>query len=339
VTTGTSDSSPAPATWLTWREAMAEALYGPSGFFRTHAPAGHFRTSVHVSPAFAGAVLRLARSAGFATVVDVGAGQGELVRTLHALAPDLTLVAVEIAERPDDLPAAVAWTDALPHDIEALVVANEWLDNVPLDVVEVDSDQVVRLVEVNTASGAERLGTPVSPTQASWLRQWWPLTGTAPGTRAEIGATRDAAWAAVVRRLRRGLALAVDYGHPRDSRPGGGTLAAYREGRVVAPVPDGSCDITAHVAIDAVASAGQRAGAGVTALTSQRAALGALGVHGGRPPLTLAHTDPQAYVTALSRTGEAGELLDPGGLGGFWWLLQAKDADLPPAFGTVNPSP
>jgi SAM-dependent MidA family methyltransferase len=331
----TLDPAPAEGTWRTWRAATAEALYGPGGFFRTHAPRHHFRTSVHVSSAFAEAVLRLARAAGLATIVDVGAGRGELVRTLHALAPDLTLVAVELAGRPDDLPAAVAWTDAVPADIDALVVANEWLDDIPLDVVEVDSDRVVRLVEVNVESGAERLGPPVSPSQAAWLRRWWDLADASPGARAEIGAPRDTAWADVVRRLRRGLALAIDYGHLRTRRPVAGTLAAYRAGRNVAPVPDGSCDITAHVAVDAVAYAGEHsggAGAQATVLTSQRAALGALGVHGGRPPLTLAHTDARAYLTALSRAGEVAELVDPAGLGGFWWLLQAKGDALPPEF-------
>ncbi len=39
---------------------MTEALYGPDGFFvREPGPAGHFRTSVHASPLFAGALVRL----------------------------------------------------------------------------------------------------------------------------------------------------------------------------------------------------------------------------------------------------------------------------------------
>ncbi|MEQ4208003.1 SAM-dependent methyltransferase [Actinopolymorpha sp. B17G11] len=332
----------ASGSWQTWRAATAEALYGPRGFFRTHAPARHFRTSVHVSSAFAAALVRLAHAAGLRTVVDVGAGRGELARTLHELAPDLTLVAVEIAERPDDLPAEVTWTDEVPPGIDALVVANEWLDNVPLDVVEVDPDHVARQIEVNVETGEERFGSPVSPTQAGWLRGWWPLAGAPPGTRAEIGAPRDSAWADVVRRLRSGLALAIDYGHLRESRSAVGTLTAYRAGRMVAPVPDGSCDITAHVAVDAVAYAGEHSGGAGrgTALTSQRAALGVLGVHGGRPPLTMAHTDPRAYLAALSQASEAGELVDPAGLGGFWWLLQAKgDAELPPGFVNSRPDP
>jgi hypothetical protein len=58
-------------------------------------------------------------------------------------------------------------------------------------------------------------------------------------------------------------------------------------------------------------------------LRSQRDALRALGVDGGRPPLTLASSDPAAYVRALSAAGAAAELTDPAGLGGHWWLLHS----------------
>ena len=50
----------------------------------------------------------------------------------------------------------------------------------------------------------------------------------------------------------------VDYGHARADRPAAGTLTGYREGRQVAPVPDGSCDLTAHVAMDSLGA--RRAG-------------------------------------------------------------------------------
>jgi hypothetical protein len=38
---------------------MSAGLYGPDGFFVRDSPADHFRTSVHASPLFAGALLRL----------------------------------------------------------------------------------------------------------------------------------------------------------------------------------------------------------------------------------------------------------------------------------------
>src|SRR3712207_150492 len=119
-----------------WRSAWDTALYGPQGFYRRHSPADHFRTSAHGSDLLAEALLALARGHGLTTVVDVGAGRGELLRGLHRLAPDLDLLAVEVAQRPADLPDAVGWSAALPERVDGLVVAHEWLDNIPCHVVE-----------------------------------------------------------------------------------------------------------------------------------------------------------------------------------------------------------
>jgi hypothetical protein len=55
----------------------------------------------------------------------------------------------------------------------------------------------------------------------------------------------------------------------------------------------------------------------------QREALARLGVSGARPDLGLATSDPEWYVRALSRAGEAAELTDVAGLGGFWWVVTA----------------
>ena len=94
-------------------------------------------------------------------------------------------------------------------------------------------------------------------------------------------------------------------------------------------IPDGSRDITAHVALDACAAAGPRPGPTQTLLTTQRAALRALGVTGRRPPLSQADSDPAGYLTALGLAAEEAELIDPAGLGGFGWLIQAVGVPLP----------
>lgn len=307
--------------WATWRVAMQRALYGPGGFFvRTPGqPAAHFRTSAHATPLFAQAVATLARSAGLTTVVDVGAGGGELLAALHDLDPSLQLLGVELAPRPASLAARIGWVAELPETADALVLANEWLDNVPVEVVQQAADGP-RLVEVDS-TGRQRLGAAPDPDDLAWLERWWPLP--AEGDRAEVGRTRDEAWATVVQRLPRGVAVAVDYAHTRGSRPPGATLAGYRRGRLVDPVPDGSCDLTAHVALDACAAAGEAAGATATLLTTQAEVLPRLGVRPTRPDPALARDAPPAYLAALRDAGEAAELTDPGGLGGFHWLVQS----------------
>nr|WP_202528128.1 SAM-dependent methyltransferase [Streptomyces sp. SID5770] len=314
--------------WQGWREATERALYGPGGFFlRPEGPAGHFRTSVHASPLFAGAVARLlgevAEELGTDRVdfVDVGAGRGELLAGVLAATAGSGLsvraYGVERAARPDGLDPRVVWTDRPPRGARGLLFANEWLDDVPVDVAEADAAGTVRYVEVR-ADGAERLGGPVSGADAEWLERWWPLRE--PGTRAEIGRPRDEAWASAVASLAAGRAVAVDYAHVRGSRPPFGSLTGFRAGREVPPVPDGSRDLTSHVALDACAAVSS-GGAGVE-LVTQREALRRLGVTGERPPLALASTDPAGYVRALSSAGEAAELTARGGLGDFLWLTR-----------------
>jgi len=305
---------------------MEEALYGEGGFFVTDAPAAHFRTSVHASPLFASAILRLVSYVDEALgrperldVVDVGAGRGELLSALlHAAPPQLAerlaLTGVERAPRPPSLPAAVAWRTEPPAGIVGALLATEWLDNVPLDVVE-DGRYVVV-----DRSGVESPGEPIAAPDLEWLARWWP-----DSPRAEVGASRDRAWTGAVAAVERGLALAVDYGHLRGERPVGGTLTGYRAGRQVPPVPDGTCDITAHVAIDSVAEAAGRP----YTLIKQREALRALGVDGARPPLALAPTDPAGYVRALAAASAAAELTDRAGLGAHWWLMHPIGVDLP----------
>ena len=103
------------------------------------------------------------------------------------------------------------------------------------------------------------------------------------------------------------------------------------------PIPDGSRDITAHVALDACAAAGTAAGATQTLLTTQRLALRALGLTGRRPPLSQADRDPAGYLTALREAAEEAELTDPAGLGGFGWLIQAVGVPLPAALEDLGP--
>ncbi|HEX6444859.1 MAG TPA: SAM-dependent methyltransferase [Streptosporangiales bacterium] len=304
--------------WVTWREATERALYGPGGFYRRPGgPRAHFRTSVHTSDLFAGALAGLAGTAGLGTLVDVGAGRGELAAACARVAPDLDVVSVEIG--------VPGFRSEVPRGVTALVVANEWLDDLPVDVVTLTPDGP-RVVEVDE-TGAERPGPAPDAADLAWLDEWWPLRSV--GDRAEIGRPRDEAWADVVGRIACGVAIAVDYGHVRDGRPAGGTLTGYRDGRQVPPVPDGGCDLTAHVAFDSCAAAGTAAGAAGSLLTDQRTALRALGVSGRRPPVQLARADPAGYLRALAAAGEAGELTDPAGLGGFGWLVQAVGVGLP----------
>lgn len=291
-----------------WSVAWEAALYGPAGFFLRSTPGEHFRTSVTASGRYAEAVRVLAGRVDDALgrpdpfdLVDLGAGRGELLHALPDVPARWRLIAVERARDPG---TGLRWRREVP-ELEGLLVANEWLDAVPLDVV------VAGRLALVDPDGRESPG-PAAPAQlVDWCARWWPEG------RAEVGLPRDRAWATAVAQVRRGVAVAADYGHvDGERRP---TLTGYRNGRQVRPVPDGSCDVTAHVALDSCAAAtGAR-------LLTQRAALQGLGVDGRLPAYCGA---PAGYAAALQRAGDAAELLDPAGLGGFGWLVQ--EVGVPP---------
>ncbi|MEU0549652.1 SAM-dependent methyltransferase, partial [Micromonospora sp. NPDC005979] len=235
---------------IPWRDAMNQALYGPDGFFVAGTgPADHFRTSVHASPAFATALLRLLAQVDAALghpsrldVVDVGAGRGELLLALRrllastdaaglavgvsgepahsgrsglipawsgspetltpaaavrrsphepslvadrpSLAERVRFTAVEYADRPENLPEDIDWTAEVPDGITGLLIATEWLDNVPLDVAVQTSDGW-RYLLVEPSTGVETVGESVNPADLEWLANWWP------GPASPRGADRD----------------------------------------------------------------------------------------------------------------------------------------------------
>jgi SAM-dependent MidA family methyltransferase len=308
------DGEPRP-----WREAWQAALYGDHGFYLSgDGPSAHFRTASHAAPqTLAVAMARLAEQESCTQVLEIAAGRGELAAALAAHAEGLTVAALDLVPRPADLPEAVVWhrgraPDHLPDltsmaaEGPLLVMAWEWLDVVPCQVIEIDEDGVPRVVLVEAGTGREEYGPLPTVDDRAWLDEWWPLAQAEPGDRAEVGRTRDDAWTALVVALRTagctGALLTVDYDHDRTARPALGSLSGFRAGRQVPPRPDGSCDLTAHVALDAVRTAGEAAGATTVTLGRQRDALLALGV------------EPTASGSS--------ELLDLGSLGGFGWLLQ-----------------
>jgi SAM-dependent MidA family methyltransferase len=306
-------------------QAWGQALYGPEGFYRqTSGPAGHFSTASQGIPQIgellARALLELMDREGLDTFVDMGCGRGELLEQVYRLGPHLRCFGADIVARPH-LSEPIVWfqspggarrTDELNGLTDALVIANEWLDVVTCPVAQMDDGGALREVLVNRSSGDEQLGDPVSSTDLHWCDLFWPIGGLAPGDRVEIGATRDDAWDDLLSRVASGLAIAVDYGHTIQSRPPLGTLTGFKEGRQVAPVPDGSCDLTAHVAMDSLTH---------DSLVDQRTALNGLGVSGKTPSSDLAHLNPAEYLQSLSTASVATLLTARGGLGDFLWAF------------------
>lgn len=255
------------------------------------------------------------------TIVDIGAGDGSLIAAMRDATPELAerarWIAVDV--RPIEQDEVISVRGEAPmlnasFPVRGLVMAHEWLDEIPCDVVQRDDAGVDRLVLVGP--DGEEMGPALDDVHAcaaygvdavaarAWMDRWWPLEQ--PGDRAEIGSTRDAAWAWMTSIVMQGVALATDYGHTlaeRRDRRATGTLRAYREGRVAEPVPDGTVGITADVAVDACAGAV----AGST-LSRQRDEVDAPAV------------EEITSVGDLQRYFEALRVRQPAGLGALHWL-------------------
>jgi SAM-dependent MidA family methyltransferase len=318
-------TTPPARGWRTWFDAWLEAAYGAEGFWRLHSPDAHFRTAAASGPMIAQMLAALIdRQQGISSVIDVGAGNGRLLEQLSAIRPDLRLLGIDMRTRPKRLPKRVDWAQdlwdvryscwtsgeaaaALARPEPVMIICCEWLDDLPCPVVMKFADGW-REVVIND-DGGEQAGPRLDDERLAWADRWWPS-----GERAEIGLTRDQAWAELVKLImkRGGCVLMIDYAHTAERRPVTGSLAAYRDGRALEPAAGAGVNLTAHVAVDAVRAAGEALGATTTfcGLQSEVA-----------PDLlqTDAHPDP---LVDLGRRSLHATLSSQYVWGSHWWLLQ-----------------
>ena len=308
-----------------WIDAWVDSAYGADGFWRTNCPHEHFRTASAAGDQLAVGVAGLI-PADTAAVVDIGAGGGELLAALAAERPELQFAGVDLRPRPVELPVEIGWavdlwdarydtwtSGAAQRLLTAyagpiLVIATEWLDDLPCPIVQAGTDGWHEVVL--DEFGAEHPGVQLGGELRAWADRWWPH-----GTRAEVGLPRDRAWLKLLTAVEPGggSALLIDYGHDRDHRPEHGTLTGYRDGRQVPPVPDGKMNLTAHVAVDAVRAAGEAAGARTLTYGRQVDVLASL-------LDTAPHPDP---LTDLVHRSQRSALSSDSAWGSYWWLLQS----------------
>lgn len=310
---------------------MAEALYGPAGFYTSGGHAGRrgdFITSPEVGPLFGAVVARFLdaewRRIGEPdefVVVDAGAGPGTLARSIFEAAPDcaaaLRYVAVDVSQQQRaQHPGGVESVADLPAGpFDGVIIANELLDNLPFRLAVYDDGWREAYV-VATATGqlTEQLSDRFEP-RPSVLPASAPL-----GARAPLQ-DRAAAWVVDARaRLRSGTVAVFDYAVPTTAelavRPWREWLRTYRghqRGDHFLSDP-GSQDITTDVALDQLPEP--------DAVRSQAQWLHLHGIdelvdlgkrhwaeHAASPDLTA--------LRMRSRVAESEALLDLDGLGGF----------------------
>ena len=280
--------------WLPFDRFQSMALYEPGlGYYargsrqfgQLPSSGSDFVTAPEMSPLFGRALARQVGEAMDAAAVDTvyefGAGSGALAAQLiEALGPRLRRYCIvdlsaTLRQRQAERLAAwadrVVWLDALPHDMQGVVVGNEVLDAMPVQLLHWDGQAWFERGVSSLEGAFEWVDRPTA------LRP--PHDGPfEPGTVTEIHPQAEAFMRTLAERLQHGAAFFIDYGFPADEyyHPGRtrGTLVCHRGHRVEiddgAPLRDvGAKDITAHVDFSSLAMAAQDAGMTVLGYTSQ----------------------------------------------------------------------
>lgn len=325
--------------WIPFSRYMHAALYEPGlGYYvagaRKFGESGDFVTAPEISPLFARCLAHQAAQvlASGGDVLELGPGTGALAADLFAAlealgaAPERYLlmeVSPDLRERQRERLAQrfpgrlhrFEWLDSLPAHHRGVVIANEVLDTVPCERVGRVDGQLVEMGVVATAAGlawsprvlaagerAERVAR-LLPAEGNYL------TECNPAAEALVGAVTMA--------LDPGVALFIDYGHPRPAyyhpqRDRGTLRCHYRHRHHDDPFHlPGLQDITAHVDFSAVAEAATAAGGQVLGFCTQAQFLLGCGIAQMLSPPqadAVARLREQAALQRLVGPGEMGEV-------------------------------
>jgi SAM-dependent MidA family methyltransferase len=208
-----------------------------------------------------------------------------------------------------------------PETVVGVVLANEFLDALPVHRVVFRGGKLLELYVVWRDGFAEIATEPSTPALAARLADDGVADGLAEGQVAEICLGIGPWFDDVVGHPARGYILAIDYGYEAAELYGprhlAGTLLGYRGHRVVENpfVDPGRIDLTAHVDFTAVRAEAERHGFATHPLVTQQEFLIAAGLEAelqslqASPDLTLADY-------ARARSGIV-RMLDPRHLGRF----------------------
>lgn len=302
---------------------------------------GDFITAPEVSPLFAACLANqcvdVFSTMSSRVVVEFGAGSGRLaVDLLHALKKNscevdryiIVELSAELQQRqrsliareaPDLLPC-VTWCQTLPEQCDAVVIANEVLDAMPVEMFEFRED----LYQVGVQQRNQTL---------CWDRRIVaeaPLRETLEQLNLEVDSQYKSEvnlfikpWIkSIANFLRRGVVLIIDYGFPRreyyhPERCEGTLMCHYRHRSFADPlIMPGLHDITAHVDFTAVAEAADEAQLDVLGYTSQAVFLSNCGLDQMlHAPSVRQQYENAQQVKLLTMPTEMGELFKVMALG------------------------
>jgi len=268
---------------LSFRDFVEEALYRPeTGYYVREenriGPEGDYVTSPVISAVFSFALGRLVRefvssvSPASSTVVDVGCGDGSLLRSIAAEAGDLREVEFIGIDRSLRRAGALEEAagirfaesvDAIPADRPVLVICNELYDALPFARL-VRREEGLHELWVREAGGERDWIEKPAPHE---YEEYFAKSGMdlAVGQFADISLDWSALHEAICDRIFKGLIVVLDYGFVREKLFDRrirmyGTAAAYSRQRVHRDLlaDPGEQDLTAHVNFSDLIESGER---------------------------------------------------------------------------------
>ncbi|TVP93716.1 MAG: SAM-dependent methyltransferase [Thioalkalivibrio sp.] len=326
---------------------MAMALYEPGlGYYvnglHKFGQAGDFVTAPEQGGLFAAALAdqidQIATALGAAyTIMEPGAGSGvlarDLLQTLRTppehyliLEPSAVLRQVQretLASLPDHLAGRVEWIDAPPDQpFDGVIVANEVIDALPVAVFETGPEGPrERCVTIGDTRLEWTTNAPRPRLVEAFERLQHRLgRGLAQGYVSEICLDLGGWLDTITAPLRRGSALLIDYGYPRQEyylpeRSAGTLVCHYRHRAHFDPfVWPGLTDLSAFVDFSAVVDAAAECGLTAAGFTSQADFLLSLNAHEH-----VARADDDRVRLRLA--GELKRLIMPGEMGEKFKLL------------------
>ena len=324
--------------WIDFARYMELALYAPGlGYYSAGSQkigaAGDFVTAPELSRSFGRAVALTLdaelTALGSRDVVELGAGSGALAAqfldTFATLGRDVRYWILEpsadLRQRQqralEAFAGKVVWLDRLPESLlEAVVVANEVLDALPVSRFAIDKGEPKALGVVVDGEGIRWGPGRADPNITEAVRKIErDLQRALPnGYRSEICLTLPAWFSTLAAMLRRGSLLFADYGLVRsdyyhEQRAAGTLVCHYRHRAHDDPFAyPGLQDITAWVDFSACADAASAAGFEVAGFTTQGQYL--LSLLAALPPelaVDLKSPREQSAMKTLILPGEMGE--------------------------------
>lgn len=312
-------------------------------------PSGDFVTAPEISPLFSTSVARqLAEliEAGCTRIFELGAGTGrmatDILRELERIdrLPDTYEIvelsadlkdrqAATLAEHIPHLCTHLRWHDELPDLSDAVVLGNEVLDALPVSLVRTRDGAIE---ELGVTLTPDRRGFAWSSRTASGeLAQMTRSLDLPDGYTTEIHRAAHGLVRSLAEKLRRGVALFIDYGFPvseyyHPHRSGGTLMCHYRHHAHTDPLClPGLQDVTAHIDFSTLARVATDAGLDILGYTQQARFLMNCGLLDA-----LAAYDPNDVARYAPACAAAQKLLSPAEMGELFKVIAfGRGIDVP----------